>query len=185
MEPGGRQPAPGALALVQAFVNTNDIEAGRDALDSPERLRRWLARRGLLGDAEAVSEADLRRALAVREALRVLLLANGGAPLDADAVATLNRLARDAPLQVCFDGEGRAELAPAGSGVDGALARILAGVYTAMTEGAWARLKVCRNDACLWAFYDASKNRSGAWCTMAICGNRTKVRAYQQRRRSS
>ena len=32
MEPGGRQPAPGELALVQRFVNTLDIEGRRDEL---------------------------------------------------------------------------------------------------------------------------------------------------------
>jgi len=58
-------------------------------------------------------------------------------------------------------------------------------VATAIADGSWARLKVCRSDSCRWAFYDASKNRSGAWCTMAVCGNRNKVRAYQRRRRGA
>ncbi|HKC76276.1 MAG TPA: CGNR zinc finger domain-containing protein [Chloroflexota bacterium] len=47
------------------------------------------------------------------------------------------------------------------------------------------RLKICRNETCRWAFYDYSKNRSGAWCTMAVCGSRSKARTYRQRRRQS
>jgi predicted RNA-binding Zn ribbon-like protein len=31
--------------------------------------------------------------------------------------------------------------------------------------------------------YDVSKNRSGTWCTMAMCGNRLKAQAYRQRRK--
>src|SRR5256885_5523159 len=47
---------------------------------------------------------------------------------------------------------------------------------SAMTDGTWARLKACRNDQCQKAFYDTSKNRSGAWCSMAGCGSRLKDR---------
>jgi len=40
------------------------------------------------------------------------------------------------------------QLAPVARGVDTALSRLLAIVYTAMAEGTWARLKVCRNETC-------------------------------------
>ena len=54
-------------------------------------------------------------------------------------------------------------------------------VHDAMAEGSWARLKACPADNCLWAFYDETKNRSGTWCSMSVCGNRTKARAYRRR----
>jgi predicted RNA-binding Zn ribbon-like protein len=45
-------------------------------------------------------------------------------------------------------------------------------------------MKACAlHDSCEWAFYDWSKNRSGTWCDMAVCGNRAKARAYRERRR--
>jgi predicted RNA-binding Zn ribbon-like protein len=50
-----------------------------------------------------------------------------------------------------------------------------------MTDGTWKRLKACRNHGCRWAFYDYSKNRSGSWCSMQLCGNRTKTRSYRRR----
>jgi predicted RNA-binding Zn ribbon-like protein len=180
-----RPPAPGPLALVQAFVNTYDVEPHLEDLHGPEALRAWLVDHGLLHAGGTLSDADVHRALAAREALRTMLEANNGAPVDAAAVTTLNRSADDARLRVQFARDGRAQLEPVASGVDAALGRILAIVYTAMTEGTWARLKVCRNETCRWAFYDYSKNRSGAWCTMAVCGCRIKARTYRQRRRQS
>jgi predicted RNA-binding Zn ribbon-like protein len=181
----GRPPAPGPLALVQAFVNTYDVEPHREELTSPQALRAWLVDHDLLHDGEPLSEADLRRALEAREALRALLEANNAAAVDATSVTALNRIADGAHLRVQFEHDGRAQLAPVASGVDTALGRLLAIVYTAMVEGTWVRLKVCRNETCRWAFYDYSKNRSGAWCTMAVCGSRIKARTYRQRRRQS
>ncbi|MGI8550306.1 MAG: CGNR zinc finger domain-containing protein [Dehalococcoidia bacterium] len=177
-------PAPGDLKRVQGFVNSVDLEDGLDLLGNPEQLRTWLARHRLLDRDTPVSEADVRLVREVREALRQLLLANNEAQPDRDAIRTLNRIGSQALLTVRFGDDGRTMLVPDQAGAPGAIGRVLADVYTAMTEGSWSRLKACRNDTCRWAFYDYSKNHSGSWCTMAICGNRMKVRAYQQRRRS-
>lgn len=184
MDEGSKPPAPGALGLVQELVNSLNLESGRDRLAEPDSLRDWLVERGLLGSGERVGPGEVRRAREVREALRALLLANNGAPDDRGAVEALNRAAARARLTVRFDAAGAARLEPAVGGVDGALGRILAIVYTATAEGTWQRLKACRWDVCRWAFYDATKNRSGAWCTMAECGNRAKARAYRERRRA-
>ena len=82
VEPGGRSPAPEPLRLVQAFVNTNDIEGGRDQFDQAWGLAGWLADRGLLPAGEELSEREHRTAVDVREAIRSLLRANAGAGLD-------------------------------------------------------------------------------------------------------
>ncbi len=182
-EESSKRPAPGALALVQAFVNTRDIEGHTDELRRPEDLRAWLSAHALPGGDESLDEADLNRALQAREALRALLEANNSARPDAAATATLNRIAGDACLQVQFDQYGHAQLVSVPTGVDGALGRLLAIAYTAMTDGTWVRLKACRNESCRWAFYDHSKNRSAAWCDMAVCGCRVKARTYRRRHR--
>jgi predicted RNA-binding Zn ribbon-like protein len=62
---------------------------------------------------------------------------------------------------------------------------VLAAVHASMEEGIWGRLKSCANATCGWAFYDRSKNRSGRWCSMEVCGNRTKTRAYRRRRQGT
>jgi predicted RNA-binding Zn ribbon-like protein len=175
-----RKPAPGRLGLVAAFVNTLDVEADRDALCDPPSLAAWLSETGLLHDqAGPMSDGDLDKAIALREALRGLLAANNGFG-QADT-AGLNARSDDLSLGVVFDEEGGAALQAKGDGVRAALAELIGVVFTAMTDGTWSRLKVCREDSCRWAYYDRSKNRSGAWCSMEVCGNRAKARAYRAR----
>jgi predicted RNA-binding Zn ribbon-like protein len=128
----------------------------------------------------------VRQAQAVREALRKLLLANNGDPLDPAAVETLNAAAKGAELQVRMAPDGRAELTPVRTGIDAAIGRLLAIVHTAMADGTWSRLKACAlHDSCEWAFYDWSKNRSGTWCDMKVCGNRAKARAFRERHKTA
>jgi predicted RNA-binding Zn ribbon-like protein len=179
-----RNEAPGELELVRRFVNTRDIEEGSDELDSPGALLTWFAGVDLLDDEVAADEKDLERALVLREGIRALLLANNGEEIEAVRIRELNRATESVSLTVRFDHDGRAALRSESSGVSAALGRILAIVVRAIDEGSWGRLKVCPNDACQWAFYDRSKNRSGKWCTMEVCGNRMKARAFRQRQGS-
>jgi predicted RNA-binding Zn ribbon-like protein len=186
-EPGGREAAPEPLALVQAFANTV-AEEGHfrwEAIGDPDSLRSWLSSRGLLADGERVGEADVARAKEVRKALRSLLAANNGREADAAAIRALNLATERARLTVRFGADGRATLEPGAGGVDGALGRVLAAVHASMEEGIWGSLKSCANATCGWAFYDRSKNRSGRWCSMEVCGNRTKTRAYRRRRQAT
>lgn len=174
--------APGELELVRAFVNTLDVETDADELATPGDLGEWLTSNRLLAPAEEIGPGGLERAIAVREALRALLLANNGGGPDAGAAATLDEAARRARLALRFLPDGQAHQEPDAGGVDGALGRLLAIVAVAQANGTWTRLKVCRNEACHWAFYDRARNRSRTWCSMAVCGNRAKARAYRSRR---
>jgi predicted RNA-binding Zn ribbon-like protein len=177
-------PAPGALETVRSFVNTLDIDDGIELLGSPDELAAWLAGEDLAGaDAVRATQADLRRAVALREALRAHLLAHHDQPLAPGAAATLDAAARRARLTVRFTGTDETALEPAAGGVDGALGRLLAIVARAIEDGSWQRLKVCPADTCQWAFYDASRNRSAVWCDMRVCGNRAKVRGFRERTR--
>ena len=177
--------APEPLHLVQRFVNSVDLEDGSEELVSPDALREWLAGRGLMHPDDSITDGDLRRAVDVREGLRALLLANNGEDFDAAAVERLDRAASRAGLRLRFREGGCAEFEPDATGVDGALARLLATVAEARVDGTWERLKACPRTDCEWAFYDHSKNRSGRWCNMAVCGNVEKARAYRERRRAS
>ncbi|HET8756590.1 MAG TPA: CGNR zinc finger domain-containing protein [Solirubrobacteraceae bacterium] len=182
VHPGGREPAPGSLELVQAFVNTIDREHGPDLLDDDAGLRDWLERRMLPAD---LAPGDRERAREVREALRALLLANNhDHPRDPAAQDVLEGAARRARLEPAFPPDG-ATLVPRAGGVDGALGRILAAAFTAMVDGSWARLKACPREICGWAFYDRSTNASATWCSMRVCGGRVKAGAYYRRRRAS
>jgi predicted RNA-binding Zn ribbon-like protein len=183
-EPGGRPPAPGALADVQAFVNTFDLEDDEDDLTDQAALTAWLRGRDLLDDTTRADGADLRRALALREAFRDLIAAHNGLPANVDAATDgVNRAAARARLAPRLDAAGSSLLVPQAAGVDAALGRIVAAVHKAVTDGTWVRLKACERGHCRWAFYDASRNRSGRWCSMAVCGSREKSqRAYRRAR---
>jgi predicted RNA-binding Zn ribbon-like protein len=182
VQPGGRAPAPGELALVQAFINSHyDLEEvhGAELLASPAALAHWLGRRGLLSPGSHASRSDLRRALELREALRALA-ARG--PSDG-ALKRLNGAARGARLELQFDETGPRFVSADRAGVGGALGVMLAIVAQAMIAGSWSRLKVCPGEDCGWAFYDHSRNQTGRWCSMSVCGGRAKARTHYHRRR--
>jgi predicted RNA-binding Zn ribbon-like protein len=174
--------APDELDHIRQFVNTLDLEDGADTLADPDSTAAWLAERGLLTAPEPLTDQDVRQTRAMREAFRKLLLAHNGGPLEPEAVDSVNSAAKSAELVVRFDDHGHATLTPVRPGIDGALGRLVAIAYRAMAEGTWERLKACADPTCEWAFYDWSKNRSGSWCDMAVCGNRAKARAYRERR---
>ncbi len=159
--------APEPLRLVQRLVNTVDFERDRDWLDE------LLAEEGV-----HATQAELERARETREAIRELLYANNRQRIEGDPHEILRRAAEQARFTLDLEAPA---LAPDAPGVDGLLGRVLAVVYGAMVDGTWARLKACRNHGCRWAFYDYSRNRSASWCSMQLCGNRTKTRAYRRR----
>ncbi|HEY2602454.1 MAG TPA: ABATE domain-containing protein [Thermoleophilaceae bacterium] len=186
LQSGGREPAPGELALVQAFVNTHyDLEHdhGAEIFYSPRALAGWLGARGLLDPARAdLSRTDLRRAVDLREGLRALLYANNGAEWDAEAVKRLNRAAARPGIVIQFAEDGP-RFQPDERDLDGALGLLCAIAARAQLDGSWPRLKACPGDDCGWAFYDYSRNQASAWCSMAVCGSRSKARAYRRRNR--
>jgi predicted RNA-binding Zn ribbon-like protein len=183
VQPGNRAPAPGALRLVQDFVNTVDREHGPDLLDDPGALREWLDRRELAPGA-VVGAAAAARARDVREALRALLLANNGEPEEPGARAVLEDVGRRGRLEVTLDGRVP-QLVARADGLDGALGTVVAAAFAAMLDGSWARLKACPRDVCGWAFFDRSSNASATWCSMRVCGGRVKAGAYYRRRREA
>lgn len=176
-EPSKSDIAPGALEAVRQLVNTSDLEEGTDELASAAALEAWLEQHGF-GKA-GVSDSDVVTFQAAREGLRALMLANNGQALDRAAVARLDDLARGLDLRVRFSPDTRLE--PAAGGPAGALAQLLATVHASMSDGTWERLKACRAEDCQWAFFDHSRNRSGTWCSMEVCGNRAKARNFRAR----
>ncbi|GIH91895.1 CGNR zinc finger domain-containing protein [Planobispora siamensis] len=182
---------PSPADLVCDFVNTYDVESDADALPSPAALAAWLAKRGLAAPGDAAGEEDLEVAVHLRETLRAALR-HHHAPGESSDGASDDGDERDPALSHALDRlpvvivltSGDPVLEPVADGVLGALARIAAAVMAVHAQGMWPRLKVCTESTCQWAFVDSSKNRSRSWCSMKVCGNRTKTRAYRARRQS-
>lgn len=176
--------AEAALRLLEDFVNTNDLEDAQEQLPDPGSLADWLVARGLLGTEVELGAPALERAIALREAIRELAAANNGLPANvAAAVGELNVTAARARLEPRLTDDGESVLAAQAGGIDAALGQLVAAVHQARAHGLWSRFKACGRDTCRFAFVDHSKNRSGRWCSMAVCGSREKSkRAYRRRR---
>ncbi|NIJ14701.1 putative RNA-binding Zn ribbon-like protein [Saccharomonospora amisosensis] len=144
-------------SLVLAFLNTLDVEANTDVLRAQRDWQEWAGERQLAAD-------PLDEAARARDSLRA-------AVGDPDVEAHPTR----AKVEVTLTPDGPA-MVP-GS----AVAAVLAAAARLAVLGEWDRIKICPADDCRWAFYDRSRNRSRTWCSMKVCGNREKARAFRER----
>ncbi len=178
------KPAPMPLLLVQAFVNTRDLESKSDLLEAAGPASAWFEAAGLVSSRSSVSPADLELARAARESVRLLLEASPGeAQLSAQLEPLRELAAAHRPLLTILD-DGVLQLKNARhDDLGDGLFELLLIIRSAQENGSWDRLKACGNPACRWAFYDRSRNQQGNWCDMAVCGNRLKNRQLRARRR--
>jgi predicted RNA-binding Zn ribbon-like protein len=143
------------------FLNTIDVEAGTDELGDDFACARWLRDHGL-----PPAGVDATTAREIRDALRAAL---DGAALPMPAI----------PVSVVLD-DGSPELASTH-----ALGGLLVTAARLAVEDRWRRIKLCDLHTCRYAFYDGSRNRSAKWCSMRVCGNREKTRAFRSRQREN
>jgi predicted RNA-binding Zn ribbon-like protein len=171
-QPAGRRPAPGRLGYVQAFLNSFwDLDAdGADRWATAAGLSDWLRARGF---GHAVGEAERERTVQLRDGLRAALLGEGWEGVRDDGALVVRHEASGSWLEPACDGPAAAR------------ALAVAIVLEARRDGSWDRMKACPGPDCGWAFHDHSRNRSGQWCSMQICGNRTKGAAFRRRRRTA
>jgi hypothetical protein len=155
--------------LVLAFLNTLDTEAGTDLLGTDADWLIWAQRPGL-GEP-----GDRSHAQQVRDALRGCII-DRAHPLGLGAFAAGSAMYSTVHVAL-------AEGVPVLVGGDAVGSVLAAGARLAVL-GQWDRLKICAAGECRWAFYDRSRNRSRTWCSMRVCGNRTKARNWRQRTRA-
>jgi predicted RNA-binding Zn ribbon-like protein len=178
------KPAPEPLLRIQALINSVELPAGPDRLADPDDARPWLIDHGLMAAGAHLSDADLQSLREVREALRAVLVRNSGGPAPTEAQwRPLRAVAAGGLARAEVDADGGVGLAAAGDSVPERLVDLLLIMHDAQRDGSWARLKVCGNDECRWAFYDRSRNHGGTWCEMSSCGNKLKNREFRARRR--
>ncbi len=182
---GDTKSAPEPLDLVRRFVNTRNRMRGYDLLENPREAAQWLVEEGHAPDT--VNDEELRRLHELRERLRAVLASHtlGTSEESRRAAAELDGLCDTVALRPGFGPEGKPRLEASSERVDGFVEDLLAAAVWALHTGRWESLKACANEECRWTFYDHSKNRSGNWCVMEICGSRAKMRAYRKRRSRS
>ncbi|MFJ5265204.1 CGNR zinc finger domain-containing protein [Streptomyces sp. NPDC088387] len=185
----GLDPAPGALALVQDFLNT--IATGRQSADLLADLssaQTWV---------EAVAESWSRTTgapklrISLDEASRGRLhehrrlLQNAAAATPPESGNALVAPVITAEISLDMHGDGLVLARPGGSGAQPIISALLITVWQAQLDETWHRLKTCRNMDCLIAFYDRSRNNSGAWHDVKTCGNAANLRAFRARKRAA
>jgi predicted RNA-binding Zn ribbon-like protein len=171
---------PPQVRLVRDFVNTAEPQLGTDRLVAATAVP-CLHQLGLAtADVELTAE-DLALLIGVREGLREVLTGHAGHDTSPSALREVNSLLGTVPVTFTLADRSLALSPVVDRPAHQALAAVLSAIITTPPQD-WARLKVCARDSCRWAFYDASRNRSGRWCSMAGCGNIVKMqRAYRTR----
>jgi hypothetical protein len=157
----GVEAAPDDLALVQELLNTASVGRFPDLLD---RSSDWAEQK--------LSDEDRDQLRAFRDDLRSLTRGSHEGPLSWAGTAAIQ-----------LGDDGRVELSPSGAGAEYVISKVLAAVFAAQQLDTWRRLKTCRNERCQVAFYDRSRNNSGAWHNVKTCGNQANLRAHRERNR--
>jgi predicted RNA-binding Zn ribbon-like protein len=79
------------------------------------------------------------------------------------------------------NGRWRIEFVAREAGLDWLLAAIARSAAEIVAEGSEAPLRVCANPHCGLMFYDTSRTHLRRWCSMAACGNRSKVATFARK----
>ncbi|MBC6460914.1 CGNR zinc finger domain-containing protein [Actinomadura sp. HBU206391] len=183
-----------AAALIRDFANTIDVEERTDVFADADGAADWLRGHGLLddttlpgaadGNEPAFGEDDRLMAVTLRAGFRERLLITGGGDGDVQKITQAQRLLDELPLSVALGAEAEPLRPVTGTAARIALARVAAAWAHVCATGEWRRLKRCPDHTCGWVFWDATRSRTRRWCTMRVCGNRAKTRAYSERRRA-
>lgn len=162
-----------AITLVDRYG-----KAPRDLVETPARLRSWLAEWSL-APAGPVSDEDVARARTLREALHGLARAaateQAAAPHDVRAVNAA--LVEAAPVELRRSGSTMTLGRPATTRQ--ALARLARQAVDDLTGPNRARLRTCGDDECSGIFLDPTGRRR--WCSDERCGVKARVRAHRAR----
>lgn len=180
------------------FINTDLVMNGQptDLLSSFQDLVAWLVQGGLLTEKHAArieggggrdAMETLKQAKAFRSTMRDMaerLAARK--PVPQAALVLINNLLhhRVGYAQVTrrngmFERTYEAGLEDAYH-VLGLLAEAASDLLCACDL---SLVKQCQNPACVLFFYDTTKNHARHWCSMDLCGNRSKVAAHYRRHR--
>lgn len=156
-----------------------------ERLRSPADLAAWLAGAGLLSSPVRVTAGELLEARELRETIfRIARAAMDRREADPADIATLNARAAARDLAPRFERLGAGVDREAPGAVRAAMSTIARDAVELFGGPHAARIRECAAPDCSGLFLDASRAGRRRWCSMAACGNRTKVAAYRTRTRT-
>jgi predicted RNA-binding Zn ribbon-like protein len=172
-------------APVLDFVGT--LRARRNALPtemltSTESLEAWFSESGVVDGDMRCEPSDVRQAIALREAIYLLIMATlQGEDYDADALALVNDTARTPSAVPRLVRRGCRQV---GGSPRQALSSIARQAVELLGGPEAALLKECSRGECTQVYLDRSHGGRREWCAMDPCGNRIKAAAYRARKRN-
>jgi predicted RNA-binding Zn ribbon-like protein len=108
--------------------------------------------------------------------------------IDREWIEPLNEILRitEGHDELVFeDGNFQIEFIAREGGLDWLLAAVARSGAEIIADGPGARLRLCANPHCGLFFCDKSRTHRRRWCSMSVCGNRSKVAAFARKRTSS
>jgi predicted RNA-binding Zn ribbon-like protein len=181
--------------LALDFINTLIADEKGEPLEllkSVKDLKDWQSAAGLRGEKQRDVETDEtgldERAFAFRDHLKVMARSVAeGKQIPSTAIKAIN--------DVLSRSKGHFELSTSQTGyattfktdVNGSrdpLLPIAESAAELLSEGNLSLVRKCQRDGCVLYFYDTSKRHGRQWCTMSVCGNRSKAAAHYRRSHS-
>jgi len=135
--------------------------------------------------AEALLQKAWRLGTALRKVFSAVIRKQR---MPAEWIAPINEILRITEGHdelVGQDNSWKIEFVAREGGLDWLLAAVARSGAEIVAEGARARLRLCANPQCGLFFYDNSRTRRRRWCSMAVCGNRSKVAAFARKHPSA
>lgn len=186
----------GKLSLDFANLPSQSASPPSEEL-SWEQLISFLQASGIVSEERAtrlfsLSEEDpaaasrlLARAHRLRDALRAAFMISleGGQPSES-TVAPVNQVlsVTEGHDALVWSGTSwQIEFVAREEGLDWLLAAVARSAAELIAEGHSSPLRRCGNPACSLFFYDNSRTHRRRWCSMSLCGNRSKVAAFARR----
>jgi predicted RNA-binding Zn ribbon-like protein len=142
--------------------------------------------------------AALTRAVDLRETLHTVFSpVAAGRAIPRDALADFNRmlpsmlaysrLEKTPDASACrwvFDASAKPEDTGTGTGsFDRVAWSVVQSATALLTSRDLEHVHQCSLETCGWLFLDLSKNKTRRWCSMKMCGNKSKVRHHRATRR--
>src|SRR4051812_23310237 len=165
----------------------------RELIHDAADLATWLA---IVTDAPTVRvrRGDMELAKQLREAIRLTALdVVAGVALQAEHLTVINACAEAPPLVPALSSGGEVHL-QSGTAAQAlsTIARDAIDLFAAELDPQRAgadrqasarpcRLRVCAADDCGLFILDTSRPNNRRWCSMELCGNRSKIRAFRAR----
>jgi predicted RNA-binding Zn ribbon-like protein len=171
-----------ALSFVGTVGDRGSLATER--IGTPQAFGAWLLASGVVAEHATPSPAQLRRALALREAIAraVRALVAGGAPPELD-VDLINAVARRWAPRLSLDPRTLTVANDTRAPIETALGRIAVDAIELLGDPEErSRLRACGLDSCGAIFLTPSGRRERRWCSMERCGNRAKVTSFRTRR---